>query len=120
MAALALVRPSLEVRVMTLGCVAPVGHRVRWSREPLGRTATLREYAVAVAGMPQALWGISNSRLAPAASVGPPKAPSALRVSATRQGVTGINVAPEPAGGKVEKVLIAPFAVPALLVARAW
>src|SRR5271170_2496106 len=49
--------------------------------------------------MPQALLGMSNSRLEPAPNSGPPKGPVALRVSATRHGVTGMNCS---GGGVVE------------------
>src|SRR5271165_3574332 len=41
--------------------------------------------------MLQALCGISNARLVFAANSGPPNGPPGLRVSAIRQGVTGMN-----------------------------
>src|SRR5271163_2496991 len=44
--------------------------------------------------MLHALCGISNSRLVFAAISGPPKGPAGLRVSAIRQGVTGMNCRP--------------------------
>ena len=45
-------------------------------------------------GMPHALCGIGKDRLVPPAITGPPNVPSALRVSATRQGVTGTKTVP--------------------------
>src|ERR1700739_1202048 len=44
--------------------------------------------------MPQVLCGMLNSRELCAASAGPPKGPVAQRVSAMRQGVTGMNCSP--------------------------
>src|SRR5215472_11938107 len=50
--------------------------------------------------MPHALMGIAKSREDPAAMAGPPKPPWGVRVSATRQGVTGTKwVAGEITGG---------------------
>src|SRR5271154_4314104 len=45
--------------------------------------------------MLHALLGISNWRLVCAVSSGPPNAPVAFRVSATRHGVTGMNCKPD-------------------------
>src|ERR1039457_3700685 len=55
---------------------------------PSGTTVTLREYARALAGMPQPLAGMLKSRVVAAAKLGPPKGPVALRVSAIRHSVT--------------------------------
>ena len=49
----------------------------------------VKEYAWAVAGIPQLLEGTGNVRETPPASDGPPKLPVGLRVSAIRHGVTG-------------------------------
>src|SRR5437764_1813130 len=48
-------------------------------------------YACALEGMWQALAGIVKSRVLWLNRAGPPNAPTGLRVSATRHGVTGIN-----------------------------
>src|SRR5277367_2592590 len=54
--------------------------------------------------MPHELCGISNSRLSPLLSSGPPNGPGGHRVSATRQGVTGTNC--KPADAEVAAVLV--------------
>ena len=77
---------------------------------------TLREYAWAVTGMLQALRGMVNERTEAAAIVGPPKGPAALRVSATRQGVTGTNHEPV-AGTPVVNDQIAELVEPELFLA---
>src|SRR5260370_1375616 len=90
MAALALMRPSNEFSVEARGCGCPLGHMVRYPRDPWGTTVTFREYADALEGTPQALFGMTKSRDAPPTSEGPASGPlGAFRVSATRQGVIG-------------------------------
>src|SRR3954447_20470748 len=89
MAAFALIRPSVEFRVDTVGCACPVGHKVSQLSGPCGTTVTFSAYAFAVAGMPQAAPEISNSRTSFSARIGPPLLPFAWRVSAIRQGSTG-------------------------------
>src|SRR5580765_1046977 len=97
MAALALIRPSKEFSVETTGCGRPVGHtEMYWRDATRGTTVRLREYAKALAGIPQELAGTTKSRLDPAAKAGPPKGPAELRVSAMRQGVTGTKRRPGP------------------------
>src|ERR1700690_1148240 len=91
MAACATTRPWNEFKVETIGCGWPVGHSVRYESAPGGTTVTFSEYAWAVAGMTQPLSGIANERVEAAVMAGPPNAPGELRVSATRQGVTGTN-----------------------------
>src|SRR5438045_2033465 len=88
-AALALIRPSNEFRVETTGCDWPVGQAERKPSEPDGTTVRFKEYARALAGIPQALAGIAKSRKVPPAKMGPPRGPLGSRVSATRHGVTG-------------------------------
>ena len=60
-----------------------------YPRGARGTTVRLREYAKALAGIPQELATGLKSRLIPAARLGPPKGPFALRVSAIRHGVRG-------------------------------
>ena len=64
---------------------------LRKPSRPGGTAVTFREYACAELGMLQRLCGIANVRVAPPAMVGPPKGPAALRVSATRHGVTAMK-----------------------------
>lgn len=52
-------------------------------------------YAWARDGILQALSKIEKLRLVPPEIAGPPKGPAGLRVSAMRQGVTGLNRRPE-------------------------
>src|ERR1700757_3720162 len=67
--------------------------------------------------MPQVLRGMSNSRISAALSSGPPKGPLGLRVSATRQGVTGMNWKDGPAVAPVTvKTAPAPFMALELVV----
>src|SRR5271156_3023551 len=88
-AAFALVRPSGEFKVDTAGCPSPSGQIVRCPSGPGGTTVTFSEYATAVLGIPEhGPEGMAKLRVWLAASSGPPKGPSALRVSTTRQGVT--------------------------------
>src|SRR3981081_4543917 len=88
-AAFALIRPSSEFKVETKGCGVPLGHMVRYPSDPCGTTVTFSEKACAVAGIPQALVEMVNSRVAPPPSAGPPNGPVGLRVSAMRHGGTG-------------------------------
>src|SRR6267378_5024499 len=88
-AAAALTRPSVELRVEARGCGCPQGYIVRNPSVPWGTTVTLRENAWAVAGMPQELLAITNPRVELAPRNGPPKSPFGFRVSAIRQGVAG-------------------------------
>src|ERR1019366_2220532 len=91
-AAFALTRPSREFSVETGGRDCPLGQMVKYpSISPCGTTVTFNEYACAVDGIPHALAGMTKSRLLPPSIAGPPKGPAGLRVSATRQGVTGTN-----------------------------
>src|SRR5260370_28887585 len=90
MAALALMRPSSEFSVEARGCGCPLGHMVRYPRDPWGTTVTFREYAAALAGILQALFGMMKARNVPPPSDGPAKGPlGVFRVSATRHGVMG-------------------------------
>src|ERR1700690_868429 len=98
-AAFATTLPSNEFSVETNGCVAPVGHAVRYGNTPSGTTVTFNEYAAAVDGTEQPPAGSTNERTVCAASSGPPNAPCAPRVSTTRHGVSGWNVSsPAPPG----------------------
>src|ERR1041384_3570312 len=87
LAALALIRPSMEFRVDTGGCGCPEGQTERNPSGPSGTTVRFSEYASALAGMLQALAGILKSRGVAAGRFGPPKAPTGFRVSAPRAGV---------------------------------
>src|SRR5271170_1288944 len=93
MAALALIRPSGEFSVDTVGWPSPLGHIAKYPSVASGTTVALSEYATAVEGMPQGLplseSGKLRDEFPPIA--GPPKVPSGLRVSTTRQGVSGTN-----------------------------
>src|ERR1700690_3373098 len=111
MAALAPTRPPNEFRVETTGRGSPAGHRLRNESSPLGTAVTLREYAAAVGGMLPPLGGSGKVRMPWPPRLGPPKGPASLRVSATRQGVTGTNCAPM-AGTPVVKDQIADAVVP--------
>src|ERR1035438_9776961 len=109
-AALDLMRPSSELSVEATGRDCPAGHTVRYPSVVVGTTATLREYASAVEGMPQALVRMLKSRLDPPVMLGPPNGPAAVRVSATRQAVTGMKrspLAPAPELITVESVVLA-------------
>ena len=66
-AALALIRPSKELRVETTGWDCPVGQMVRNPRVPPcgGTTVTFSEYATAALGMLQVLCGMAKLRVAP-------------------------------------------------------
>src|SRR5258708_9121933 len=87
-AGLALMRPSSEFSVEARGRACPLGHMVRYPREPWGTTVTFREYEAALEGIPQALFGMTKSRDAPPTSDGPANGPlGVFRESATRQGV---------------------------------
>src|ERR1019366_10472374 len=88
-AAFAVTIPGGAFSVETSGWDDPAGHVVRKPRTPGGTTVMLKEYAWAVAGIPQGLAGTGMSRATAGASDGPPNGPAALRVSAMRQGVTG-------------------------------
>jgi hypothetical protein len=89
MAALATICPCRSFSVETTGCDCPPGQALRYSRDPAGTTVMLNEYARAVVGNPQELVGTGKVRVPPAPSDGPPNVSVALRVSATRHGVTG-------------------------------
>src|ERR1700674_2598991 len=74
----------------TSGCDCPAGHAVMNPNVgPLGTAAKFKEYACALTGSPHELAKIRNDRVLCAARLGPPKGPVALRVSATRHGVSG-------------------------------
>jgi hypothetical protein len=95
-AATALTRPSMELRLDASGCGCPQGNAVRNPSGPCGTTVMFSAYACAVFGIPQALLGMANAL--PAAwpcRKGPPNGPAGLRVSAMRQGVTGTKLKPE-------------------------
>ena len=67
------------------------GFRDSRESQRIATNAKLSEYAAAVDGIAQELEGMGNARVAPPAMNGGPNAPenpAALRVSATRQGVT--------------------------------
>src|SRR5437016_4187321 len=89
MAAPALTRPSIELRVEASGSDCPHGNIVRNPSVACGTTVAFREYACAVEGIPQALFGIVNPREAPPLRNGPPNGPFAFLVSATLHGGTG-------------------------------
>src|SRR4051794_39503480 len=86
MAALALILPSVEFRVETVGWAWPAGQTERKPNGPRGTTVRLSEYARALAGMLQGPPGMLKSRVVAAARFGPPNGPAELRVSAIRQG----------------------------------
>src|SRR5947209_5039177 len=87
--AFALVRPSVEFRVETVGCACPVGHKVSQLSGPCGTTVRFREYATAVLGIPQTAPAIVKSRTSPSLSTGPPLVRFGSRVSAMRHGSDG-------------------------------
>src|SRR5689334_19455819 len=91
MAALAFTRPSRELSVEARGRDWPLGYTVRYRSEPWGTTVTLMEYANAVMGTPQALFGMTMSRALCPGMAGPSNGPSGFRVSAIRQGFTVTN-----------------------------
>src|SRR6476660_4291706 len=108
MAALALIRPSKEFSVETIGCGRPARQTEMYWRGVRGTAVRLREYARALAGIPQELAAGLKSRLIPAARLGPPKGPVASRVSAIRHGVRGTKRRAEPAMAiVVESVAVA-------------
>src|SRR3954453_13861987 len=83
MAATALVRPSMDLRLDASGWVCPQGKAVRNPSAPCGTTVMFNEYACAVFGIPQALLGMANALAAALPwRKGPPNGPVALRVSA--------------------------------------
>ena len=92
-AAFAFTLPS-EFSVDTEGCVSPAGQIERYPRRPGGTTVMFREYAAALAGMPQELAGTGKSRDTPHLRIGPPKTLPPNRVSAIRQGATGTKASP--------------------------
>src|SRR5579863_6683029 len=74
----------------TKGLDCPAGQAVMYPKVgPLGRAAKFKEYACALAGTPHELAWIGNDRVLCAARLGPPNGPAALRVSATRHGLSG-------------------------------
>src|SRR5579864_1230145 len=74
----------------TKGLDCPAGHAVIYPKVgPIGTAAKFREYACAFAGSPHELAVIGKERVLCAARLGPPSVPAALRVSATRHGVSG-------------------------------
>src|ERR1035438_8586895 len=76
MAALALMRPSSEFRVATVGRGSPVGHIVRYPNVPAGITETFSAYAAAVDEMLQPpSCGMGKLRKVPP-GIGPPPAPT--------------------------------------------
>src|SRR5260370_30246995 len=78
MAALALILPSLELRVETEGCDSPAGQTERKPRAPSGTTVRFREYARALAGMPQGLAGKMKSPGVAAARPRPTPGPAGV------------------------------------------
>jgi hypothetical protein len=102
MAATALVRPSMELRLDASGCGCPQGNAVRNPNGPCGTTVMFSEYACAMFGMLQALLGMA---IALAATLpwrkGPPNGPAGLRVSAMRHGVTGTKLKPVSAASPI-------------------
>jgi hypothetical protein len=74
------------------GCDAPVGHTVRYPRNPEGTTVTLSEYADAFVGIPQDADRIGKLLVVAAGSLGPPNVPIGLRVSTSRHGETGTKL----------------------------
>ena len=120
-AATALVRPSMELRLDASGCRCPQGKAVRNPSAPCGTTVMFNEYACAVFGIPQALLGIANALAAALpCRKGPPNGPAGLRVSAMRQGVIGTKLKPVSVGSTVnvaEAVLpVPPFREVTVLV----
>src|ERR1039458_9568720 len=87
MAASALMRPSSEFRVATMGRASPVGHIVRYPNTLAGTTATFSEYAAAVAGILQ----LPNCGMGKLSDVPPGIGPPVNRASTKRQGVTATN-----------------------------
>src|SRR5579863_2595057 len=74
----------------TVGLDCPAGQAVMNPNDaPFGTAAKFNEYACALAGNPHELARMGNDRVPCAARLGPPNWPAALRVSATRHGVTG-------------------------------
>lgn len=95
MAATALVRPSMELRLDASGCGCPQGKAVKKPSTPCGTTVKFSEYACAVFGIPQALLGMANALAAALPwRKGPPNGPAGLRVSAMRHGVAGTKLKP--------------------------
>src|SRR5438309_11933233 len=97
-AALATILPSPAFNVETVGC-APSPHRVRKPKAAGGTTVAFSEYAPAVAGMPQVEAVTEKMCDAEEASCGPPKCPSAPRVSTMRQGMVGKKFIPPASAG---------------------
>src|SRR5947209_4202758 len=100
MAALAFTRPSGEFNVDDSGCPWPVGQIVRNPSLCCGTTVTFSEYAMALDGMLHGLPACPSGkeRAMPPVIGGPPKVPSGLRVSTTRQGVVATNCTGEGTG----------------------
>src|ERR1700674_2626102 len=72
------------------GWDCPAGHAVRNPKDgPFGTAAKLKEYACAFDGSPHELSRIGNDLVLCASRLGPPNGAVALRVSATRHGVSG-------------------------------
>src|ERR1051326_5056836 len=89
-AAFAVTVPVGALRVATVGMDCPLPQAVRYPSGPFGAAAKFREYACAEAGMLHAVAERRGRvRISPPASDGPPSNPVAVRVSTTRQGVSG-------------------------------
>src|SRR5579863_5158078 len=74
----------------TVSWDCPAGHAVMNPKVgPFGTAAKFNEYACALAGSPHELARIGNGRVLCAARLGPPNGSAALRVSATRHGLSG-------------------------------
>src|SRR6202789_4151544 len=86
--ALALMRPSSEFKVETVGWPSPVGQMVRYDNVVIGTAVTLSEYATASEGMLHGLplCDSGNERAVLAGIAGPPNVPLGLRVSTMRHG----------------------------------
>src|SRR5438270_1633869 len=73
-AATALARPSMELRLDASGCGCPQGKAVRNPSGPCGTTVIFIAYACAVVGIPQTLLGMANALAAALpCKNGPPK-----------------------------------------------
>ena len=89
MAALALMRPSKEFSVETTGCGCPAGQIGDVTEGGEGNHGQIERVRQGIGGDAARTRHGLKSRLMPAARLGPPKGPFALRVSAIRHGVTG-------------------------------
>src|SRR5579859_967567 len=88
--------------VDTVGSDSPAGHVVRYAMGPTADTVIRSEYTWAAAGIAQELCCTGKLRVPPPTKAGGPKAPlnpNPTRVSAMRQGVTGVNARPCAVGG---------------------